>query len=234
VTVSSLAATIFTRDQILTAAIRKVGILETSKGPTAAQLAIAAVHLELILESLQADDVNLGTVERATPIAMVSGTSEYTMPSDTLDIQIGQSNDIGTIVSTDGSERVVKAMSRSEWLTIAVKTQSGTPTMAYLEKGASCKLVFWPVPDDSTQTFRYTKVRLFKSSGTGANTMDTRAFWSQYLVCAVAAEVAQDNSLYDRAQFCEAQAEKWRERANQAEVQHGKLRWKVGHRGRNW
>jgi hypothetical protein len=234
VTVSTNVVLNFTRDQLLTAAIRKTGILEASQIPDSAMLANAAVNLELVIKSLQAEDVNLGTIERATPMALTAATASYSLPSDTIDITIGQSDNLGTLVRADGSESIIKTMSRDEWLQLAVKTQSGPPTRGYLEKGPTCTITFWPVPDVSTYTFRYTKVRLFKSGGTGANTMDSRGFWAEYFVYAVAEGVAYDNSLFGRAKELGAKGEKLRARCLTGEAQHGKIRWRVAQRGRNW
>lgn len=233
-TVSTNVVLDFTRDQLLTAAIRKTGMLEASQIPDSAMLANAAINLELVIKSLQAEDVNLGTIERATPLTLTATTASYSLPSDTIDIAIGQSDNIGTLVATDGTESIVKTMSRDEWLQLANKSQAGPPTRAYLEKGATCTITFWPVPDDSTDTFRYTKVRLFKSGGTGANTMDSRGFWAEFFVYATAEGVAYDNSLYERAKELGAKGERLRARCLTGEAQHGKIRWHPALRGRNW
>ena len=90
-----------------------------------------------------------------------------------------------------------------------------------------------PVPN-SAATFRYTKVRLLKSAGNGANTIDLMRSWSQYLVYAVGANVALDNSLFDRSQQLLAYAEKVRPKAEANESQHGRIRFRIGNSGRNW
>jgi hypothetical protein len=231
-TVSTVEIPDFSRDTLLTAAIRLTGILGQDEAPSAQQLAIAALHMNLTLDTLQSSGVILRSIERTTK-ALAIGVAEYTLDTDTIDIEIGQSDHIGTIVLTGGAEPIVKTMSRPEWLDISNKTYAGMPTRAYLEKQALCKLVFWPVPD-AAYVFRYTRVRLLKSAGTGSNTLDLLRTWSQYLVFAVAACVALDNSLYDRHNTLMGRAELIRKSCEAGDSQHGTLSFRVGHRGRNW
>lgn len=231
-TVSSSVVIDFTRDQLLRTAIRKVGILEASRNPSAAMLANAADNLELVIKSLQAEDINLGTIEPTT-LTLTANVSEQTLASDAIDIAQGQSDNLGAIVNSDGSESIVKSLGRDDWLRLANKTTTGRPTMGYFEKGPTCKILFWPIPDIA-YTFRYTKVRLFKSGGTGANTMDARSMWAEYFVYAVAEGVALDNALYERAGVLGGKAELLRNRCLSGEANHGTIRWRVGTRARNW
>lgn len=232
-TVSTSVVVDFTRDMILRTAIRRAGLnAGRLTDPPAAQLAQAADNLELVIKSLQAEDINLGTIEPAT-LTLTAGVSEQTLASDTIDIAQGQSDNLGTIVPSSGGESVVKALSRDEWLRLADKTTQSRPTMGYLEKGIACKILFWPVPD-TTYTFRYTKVRLFKSGGTGANTIDARSPWAEYFVYATAEGIALDNRMYDTAAYLGNKAEKLRERCLTGESNHGTIRFRVGASARNW
>lgn len=233
-TVSTLALPDYSRDTLLIAAIRMTGILggDASKLPKQGQLETAALHLNLTLGTLQASGVILRTIERST-LALTAGVGEYELAADTIDIEIGQSSTIGTVVMTGGSEPIVKAMSRQEWLELANKSIQGFPTMAYLEKADPLKLVFWPIPSTS-YTFRYTRVRSLKSGGNGGNTIDMWRTWSQYLVFAVASLVAADNSLFQRSQQLLSYAEMVRPKAEANEAQHGPIRFRVGTRARNW
>jgi hypothetical protein len=231
-TISTVVLPDFSRDTLLTSAIRLTGILGQEEVPSATQLNIAATHLNYTLDTLQTSGVILRTIERTTK-TLTASTAEYTLDTDTIDIEIGQSDHIGTIVLTGGAEPIVKTMSRQEWLDVSNKSYAGMPTRCYLEKQATCKLVFWPVPD-AAYVFRYTRVRLLKSAGNGGNTMDLLRTWSQYLVFAVAASVALDNSLYDRHNTLMGRAELIRKSCEAGDVQHGRLVFRVGHRGRNW
>jgi hypothetical protein len=133
VTVSTLSLPDYNRDTLLTKAIRITGILATDEDPSQRQLAQAAEHMNLTLDELQASGVILRTIERAT-LALTSSTGEYALAADTIDVEIGQSDTMGTIVLSGGSEPIVKTMSRDEWLQLSNKSYTGMPTRAYLEK----------------------------------------------------------------------------------------------------
>lgn len=222
----------FTRDMILRTAIRRAGILNENRAPSAAALQNAADNLELVLKSLQSEDINLGTIEPTTMV-LTAGVSLQTIATDAIDIAQGQSDNLGAIVNTDGSESIVKSLDRDGWLRLADKTTSSRPTMGYFEKGPACKILFWPIPD-AAYTFRYTKVRLFKSGGSGANTIDARSPWAEYFVYATAEGVAMDNRLMEAATQLGSKAEKLRERCLTGEANHGTIRFRVGQRARNW
>lgn len=222
----------FTRDMILRTAIRRAGILNENRAPSSAALQNAADNLELVLKSLQSEDINLGTIEPTTMV-LTAGVSLQTIATDAIDIAQGQSDNLGAIVNTDGSESIVRSLDRDGWLRLADKTTSSRPTMGYFEKGPTCKILFWPIPD-TAYTFRYTKVRLFKSGGSGANTIDARSPWAEYFVYATAEGVAMDNRLMEAAAQLGSKAEKLRERCLTGEANHGTIRFRVGQRTRNW
>ena len=232
-TVSTTPTRDFTRDQILKAAIRLCGILGPGKDPKPAQYADAAVHFDLITQSLQADGLIQQSIERRT-LAITSGTAEYTLPSEIIDIELAQDDTIATVIdSTANVETLVKTMSREEYLPLAVKTNSGKPSRAYLEKQATVKLVLWPVPD-ANYTLRYDGVRLLRGGSDGGVTLDLRRTWSLYYVYAIAKNVAMDNSLYERAQNLSTLADQELQKCKAGDSEHGDLIFRVGHRGRNW
>lgn len=233
-TVSANPTPDFQRDQILTAAIRLCGLLTDGEEPSADQISQATFHLNLALQELQACDLVLTTVSRAT-LALVAGTAEYDLPSDVIDVELGQDDALGTIVNASGvTETIVKTMSRAEWMNIAVKTVAGRPSRAYIEKRALTRVVFWPVPDSSVSTFRYSSVTFLRGADTGATTMQTRRTWSSYLTYATASGVAFDNSMPEKAQTFLGIADKKLAACKAGDTQHGAIRMAVGRSGRNW
>jgi hypothetical protein len=234
VTVSANPTPDFQRDQILTAAIRLCGILTDGEAASADQISQATFHLNLAIQELQACDLVLTTVSRAT-LALVAGTAEYDLPSDVIDVELGQDDAIGSIVSSAGAtETIVKTMSRAEWMNIAVKDVAGRPSRAYVEKKALTRIVFWPVPDSSVSTFRYSSVSFLRGADTGITTMQTRRTWTSYLTYATASGVAFDNSMAEKGQAFMGIANRKLEACKAGDAQHGAIRMSVGHRARNW
>ena len=234
-TVSANPTPDFQRDQILTAAIRKCGLLTAGEAATPEQIADAAVHFNLALQDLQSEGVVLRSIERTT-LALVSGQAEYTLPTDVIDVELGQDDAIGTIISSDGTtETILKTMSRGEWMNIAQKsTTTGRPSRCYIEKQATVTAVFWPTPDSSLISFRYAKVRFLRGGNTGADTTDLLRTWTPYILHYVASGVAYDNSKAELGATYLGIAQGLLARCKAGDTQHGAIRFRVGHRARNW
>jgi hypothetical protein len=233
-TVSANPTPDFGRDQILTAAIRLCGLLTDGEAPSPDQISQATFHLNTAIQELQAADLVLTTVTRAT-LALVAGTAEYDLPDDVIDVELGQDDAIGAIVSTNGVvETIVKTMSRGEWMNISVKTVAGRPSRAYIEKRALTRVVFWPVPDSSVSTFRYSSVTFLRGADTGLVTMQTRRTWTSYLMYATASGVAFDNSMADKGGTFMGIADEKLAICKAGDAQHGAIRFGVGPMRRNW
>lgn len=223
------------RDELLDAAIRLTGILPEDEEASTKLIRMAATHLNLELSTLQAEGVVISTIERST-VTFVASTAEYTLPTDTLDVELGQGDTMGTVKDTSGTtETMVTTMSRGEYLQLAVKTTTGRPSRCYVERSTSAvKLIFWPVPDSTMATFQFTRVRLLKAGDSGTVTMDLIRTWTQYLVFAVASSIALNSSLFDRGGYLRQRADQLLERCKAGDAQHGTIRLTVGHSGRNW
>ena len=235
-TVSTNPTPNFQRDELLDMAIRLTGILPEDEEPSQKLIRLAATNLDLELQTLQAAGSIISTIERST-LVLVAGTYEYTLATDTIDVELGQGDTIGTIKDTSGTvETQVSTMSRGEYLQLAVKTTvTGRPSRCYVEKMATTvKLVFWPIPDATMATFQYTRVRLLRAGDSGTVTMDLVRTWSQFLVFAVASSVAMMSSLFDRAQYLRARADQMLAKCEAGDAQHGAIQLRVGHSGKNW
>lgn len=224
------------RDELIDAAIRLTGIVPEDEEPSQKAIRLAATHLNLELASLQAEGAITTTVQRST-LSFVAGTYEYTLASDTVDIELGHGAVIGTVRDTSGTtETQVTVMSREDYLQLAVKTSvTGRPSRCYVERESNLvKLVFWPVPDATMSTFQYTRVRFLKAGDNGTVTMDLIRTWAKFLTYAVAVPVAMNSSLFERAGFIGGIAEKERARCLAGDAQHGPIQLRVGHNARNW
>lgn len=233
-TVSSNYSMEFQRDQLLLLALQATGAIEAGQDPEPADLAMASNFLNLELQALQAEKVVLRTVERAT-LTLTAGTAEYTLPADTMDVQLGPSDQIGTIIPTTGSESAVASMTRAEYTDITDKTTSGRPTRAYVERLASITVTLWPVPDSTVTSLRYSRVRLLRDADDGAVTMDLARRWLKYVVYAVAVHLARAKSMGPAAiQDLRDEAELAKERCKEEDNQRGRIRFRIAHAGGRW
>jgi hypothetical protein len=235
-TVSTSVLIDFQRDQILQMAFQLAGLVGGGKVPSADDTGMAANFMRLELMALQAEKVILQTTERTT-LALVAGTAEYALPTDTVDIQPGPNDQVGTILRSGGTETLVTLMSRAEYMDVSDKTAAvaGTPTRVYVEKQAVVTAVFWPVPDASSLSFRYARVRFLKDTDAGSVTLDLARKWHKYLTFAVAAQVARAKSLpLDNVMSLTKEAERLKEICKADDNQRGNIRFRLAHRGRTF
>lgn len=235
-TVSTNSLPDLQRDQLLQISFQLAGLLGAGKEPSAEDNAMAANFLRLELMALQAEGVLLQTVERTT-LTLVAGTAAYTLPTATIDVQLGPNDQAGSIVNTSSTETLVTTMSRAEYLDLSDKTSAvtGRPTRVYIEKLATVSATFWPVPDSTSVTWRYAQVRLLRDTDTGAVTMDVARKWHKYLAYAVASAVARASSLaLDAVMSLGKEAERLKEICKADDNQRGKIRFRLAHNGRHW
>lgn len=130
-------------------AFAKCGIRRTEL--TTSHMQDMRFELNLIMSDWTASGVNLWAVDMvATPL--LSGTSTYNVPTDTvfiLDVYLSQTN--GTITT----DRLIFPLSRSDFAAIANKDQQGVPTSYWMDRLLSPTITVWPVQSDNSYTLKY-------------------------------------------------------------------------------
>lgn len=234
-TVSANATLDFSRDQVITMAYQYAQLVPAGQEPTADEIAMASNFFNLELMTLQAEGVVLRTVERTT-LALTTGTATYSLPTDVIDIAQGPNGQMGTIVPTSGAESTVLNITRTDYLSLAQKTQpQGRPTQVLLEKFATLQVTFWPVPDSTSASFRFAKVRLLKDMDSGTVTTDLARRWLQGITYAVAAQVALAKSqTMELVGFLRGEAERIKTICRNDDVERGPIRLRVAHSGKRW
>ncbi len=155
--------------------------------------------------------VNMWTIDSGS-IPLVTGTSTYDLPSDTVDlleqvIRTGAGN-----VATQ-ADLAITRISIPTYATIPNKLQQSRPIQVVINrKAATPSITVWPVPDPSQQyTFVYWRLRRVQDAGSGVNTMDVPfrfvpalvAGLSYYLSMKLPA-VSQDRMMALKLQYDEA------------------------------
>lgn len=132
--------------------------------------------------------VNLWTVDEGS-ISLVAGTSQYSLPTDTIDItdQVIRTN-VG--VTASQNDRSVSRISAAHYATIPNKLQQGTPTQMWVERRVgSPRINLWPVPD-SADTFYYWRIRRIEDAGAGKTNPDVNIRFFPALVAGLAYYIA--------------------------------------------
>jgi len=177
------------RDQLITTALRKIGVVAQGEVATTDQISEAAMALNLLVKAWEADGMPLWAL-RTTPIPLVAGQTSY-------NIGIGITNH----VVTDKPLKVIQAWNRDpiskvdipmriltkqEYSILGNKSTSGKPIQIYYEpKVDSGTLYLFPTPaagDVATSTIYITYQRPFEDFNSTTDTPDFPSEWIEAIV----------------------------------------------------
>lgn len=143
------------------------------------QIASARRKLNLMMLDWINRGVRLWTVEEATQ-ALTQGTSNYTLAADTVDI-------LDAYLRRDSVDTEVERLGRSRWADIPDKSQEGRPVQFFLERQAAAPVLhLYLTPENSTDVFRYWRMRRIEDVTTQAQTFDLPARFLPALVSGLA------------------------------------------------
>lgn len=113
--------------------------------------------------------LNLWTIEQRQ-IAMVVGQSEYSLPSDTVNV-------LSAVIRTSSGQQqqdiTIDRISQNEYLHLPDKNTPARPAQYYVQRTSIPKLFVYPSPDSSEPyIFRYYTVRRIQDVGAYTNTSD--------------------------------------------------------------
>jgi hypothetical protein len=95
----------------------------------------------------------------------VSAVQDVTDVQSTIDI-------LSTVVTRDGTDFEIDRLSRSEFLNIPTKTQTGRPNQFFLDRQITPVLKIWPVPDNNTDILKFNRLTRIEDADTFTNTVD--------------------------------------------------------------
>lgn len=172
-----------TSAQILSAALRKVGVTE----PDASDLSIAKFALNALMKELQHRKDFPWLVSLVT-FPCVVATKDYTLEADTADIE-------QVFVRENDYDYPVHIVSRFDENDITDKTDAGRPTACRFHRTLTAStLTLYPVPDDTYAVY-YSKIRLVRNMDADANNADVLVEWINALIYKLAAELSNDYHL---------------------------------------
>lgn len=107
----------------------------------------ARFETNLIMADWTASGVNLWTVDLHT-IPLVAGTATYSVPADTVFL-------LDVYLSLNGTDRLISALSRSDYAALADKTTQGTPTSFWFNRLLAPEITLWLVPNSSDAILKF-------------------------------------------------------------------------------
>ena len=168
-------------------------------------LRTARRSMNLLTIEWQNSGINMWTIDEGT-VSLVSGTSEYTLPADTIDLleQVIRTN-AGN--ATTQSDLNISRISVSTYSSIPNKLSTGRPIQVWIERLSDApKINVWPVPDSDDYTFVYWRMRRVQDAGSGVQTPDMNFRFFPCLVAGLAYQIAMKvPELSGRAQMLKAE-----------------------------
>ena len=126
----------------------------------------ARMAANMMLSRWANQGVNLWAVDLVT-VPLVKGTSTYSVDSNTvvmLDTYIETVNGSGSPI-----DRLILPISRTEYASYPNKTQQGFPTTYWFDRLLSPSVTLWPVPDGTTTSLKYYRVRQIQDANLTSN-----------------------------------------------------------------
>jgi hypothetical protein len=152
-------------------------------------LRTARRSMNLLTIEWQNRGINMWTIDSGS-ISLVSGTSQYTLPADTIDL-LEQVVRTGAGNSSTQSDLNISRISVSTYATIPNKLSTGRPIQVWVERLRDApKINVWPVPDSNDYTFVYWRMRRVQDAGSGVQTPDMNFRFYPCLVAGLAYYIA--------------------------------------------
>jgi len=115
---------------------------------------------------------------------LTTSDGAYDSPSGTVAI-------LEMVVRRSGIDTPVFPMMRDEYLAIPDKTTEGLPNRYYFDRSRTTPTItLWPIPENSTDTIYFYRMRSLQDVGTAAGTLDIPPRWHEALAAGLAAKLA--------------------------------------------
>lgn len=194
------------RNQIVNAALRKLGVLGLTESPTAEMTANASEALNAMLKSWQSRGVLLST-ESWQKIDLVSGTATYDLATEITDDDVFNIRQAYVRQGTGDSE--LDIISQAEYGRINVKTTSGTPFALVINRTTSPSVTLFPVPNSSTDDLYILCEEKLADMDSATASIPLESFWLNALIYGLAVEVGPEYGVISQIfQFLVQKAER--------------------------
>lgn len=182
------------RDQIISAALRKLAVLAGGTAPETYQVNDAAEALNAMIKTFQVDGMPIWET-RSYTFTTVAGTAAYT-------IGVGQTLNIDAPLkitqawrnqSTTSSNVPMNIYTDYNYNLLPLTISSGTPVNLYYQpKGEVGQINLWPKPNDSVTTITIRYQRPFDDVLTSTSEVDFPSYWTEALIYGLASRLAPE------------------------------------------
>ena len=167
-------------------------------------LRTARRSMNLMTIEWQNRGINMWTIDSGT-VNLVKGTTQYTLPADTIDLLEHQIRTNSGNASTQ-SDLTISRISVSTYASIPNKLTQGRPIQLYVERLRDApKVNVWPVPDNDNYVLYYWRMRRIEDAGSGVQTADMNFRFFPCLVAGLAYHISMKvPELVDRVPMLKA------------------------------
>ncbi len=165
---------------------------------TARHIRSARRSLNLLLSDWATKGCKLWTVDTQT-VPMVQGTATYNCPGETIAL-------LEVTLRSNGIDTIITPMARDEYMYTPDKTSQGFPSRYYFDRQRTVPTVtLWQVPNNSTDTLRFTRFRRLQDVGAASNQPEIPYLWQEALTAGWAAKIAEkynperEGALFDKS-----------------------------------
>ena len=152
-------------------------------------LRTARRSMNLMTIEWQNRGINMWTIDDGT-VNLTQGTSQYTLPADTIDLLEHQIRTNSGNSNTQ-SDLTISRISVSTYASIPNKLSQGRPIQLYVERLRDAPVVnVWPVPDNNDYVLYYWRMRRIQDAGSGVQTADMNFRFFPCLVADLAYHIA--------------------------------------------
>lgn len=207
-----------TRDDIIKAALRSLGVIGIGDTPQNEDYTNCAFALNLILKTMAAQGYLLWCYVNIT-VPLTSGDGSYTIGPSGADVTSNRPIRLAGafLRDADNNDVPLEVLSKSDYNMMTPKTQSGVPSSVYydptLDNGT---LYIWPVIDQTGYNLIATVQRQVEDIATGTSStqnFDLPQEWFQPLRWMLCKEIAPEYSVnLPKLQMIEARANEWEEK----------------------
>ena len=177
------------RDGLIKKAYTMVGAVAIGEDPTADELTEGGITLNLMLKGWQTEGIALWLNQEAT-VALTIGTQSYTVTPRPLQVIDARR------VNPDGTNTPLLQIRRSEYISIADKTTSGTVTHFYYDPQLVNGVFYvWPPSDNIQDSLKLTIKKPIDDFDESANTGAFPAEWLDAVVSNLAIRIGIENGI---------------------------------------
>tara|TARA_R100001460_G_scaffold33742_3_gene65964 strand:+ start:7546 stop:8235 length:690 start_codon:yes stop_codon:yes gene_type:complete len=152
-------------------------------------LRTARRSMNLMTIEWQNRGINMWTIDSGS-VNLVQGTTQYTLPADTIDLLEHQIRTNSGNAATQ-SDLTISRISVSTYASIPNKLTQGRPIQLYVERLRDApKVNVWPVPDNNNYVLYYWRMRRIQDAGSGVQTADMNFRFFPCLVAGLAYHIA--------------------------------------------